>query len=77
MYARTEWAASAPTTGLAPSNNASDALAWLLGEATTTERNALQAVQAYSDRHDPAWAFGDQAGSHTNRAVARLANEKT
>ncbi|GIJ30507.1 hypothetical protein Vqi01_56690 [Micromonospora qiuiae] len=53
---------------------ASDALAWLPGEAATTERYALQAVQAYADRYDPAWAFGDQAGSHTNLAIARVAN---
>lgn len=53
---------------------ASDALAWLPGEADATERYALQAVQAYSDRYDPAWAFGDQAGSHTNLAIARVVN---
>ncbi|MGC4865445.1 XRE family transcriptional regulator [Micromonospora sp. DT53] len=53
---------------------ASDALAWLPGEADATERYALRAVQAYSDRYDPAWAFGDQAGSHTNLAIARVAS---
>ncbi|MFF0149923.1 hypothetical protein [Micromonospora sp. NPDC005203] len=53
---------------------ASDALAWLPGEAQATERYALRAVQAYSDRYDPAWAFGDQAGSHTNLAIARVAS---
>ncbi|WP_240639095.1 hypothetical protein [Micromonospora ureilytica] len=53
---------------------ASDALAWLSGEADATERYALRAVQAYSDRYDPAWAFGDQAGSHTNLAIARVSS---
>ncbi|MFJ6196541.1 hypothetical protein [Micromonospora sp. NPDC092111] len=52
---------------------ASDALAWLPGEATTTERYALRAAQAYADPNDPAWAFGDQAGSHANLAIARVA----
>ncbi|KAB1152981.1 hypothetical protein F6X68_15365 [Micromonospora sp. AMSO12t] len=53
---------------------ASDALAWLPDEAAPTEHYALRAVQAYSDRYDPAWAFGDQAGSHTNLAIARITN---
>lgn len=52
---------------------ASDALAWLPGEATNTERYALRATQAYADPNDPAWAFGDQAGSHANLAIARVA----
>lgn len=51
---------------------ASDALAWLPGEATATERYALRATQAYADPNDPAWAFGDQAGSHANLAIARV-----
>ena len=53
---------------------ASDALAWLPGEAKTTERYALRAAQAYADPNDPAWAFGDQAGSHANLAIARVAS---
>lgn len=53
---------------------ASDALAWLPGEAANTERYALRAAQAYADPNDPAWAFGDQAGSHANLAIARVAS---
>ncbi|SCL16888.1 hypothetical protein GA0074694_1808 [Micromonospora inyonensis] len=55
---------------------ASDALAWLPGEARNTEQYALRAVHAYADPNDPAWAFGDQAGSHTNLAIARVANRE-
>lgn len=43
-------------------------------KAATTEHYALRTVQAYSDRYDPAWAFGDRAGSHTNLAIARITN---
>ncbi|GIJ44525.1 hypothetical protein Val02_14110 [Virgisporangium aliadipatigenens] len=51
---------------------AADALAWLPGEARRAEQYSAQAVEAYADRSDPAWAFGDQAGSHTNLAIARI-----
>ncbi|MGW0430941.1 hypothetical protein ACWDV4_00095 [Micromonospora sp. NPDC003197] len=52
---------------------AADALAWLPDEATTAEDYSTRAVNAYADPHDPAWAFGDQAGSHTDLAIARVA----
>ena len=53
---------------------AADALAWLPDEAEAAEQYATRAVNAYADPHDPAWAFGDQAGSHTDLAIARIAN---
>jgi hypothetical protein len=28
---------------------------------------------SYQDPRDPSWAFGDQAGSHANLAIARVA----
>ncbi|GIG90922.1 hypothetical protein [Plantactinospora endophytica] len=52
---------------------AADALAWLPDQATAAEDYATRAVTAYADPHDPAWAFGDQAGSHTDLAIARIA----
>ncbi|WFE29850.1 hypothetical protein O7623_11995 [Solwaraspora sp. WMMD791] len=52
---------------------AADALAWLPEESATAEEYAAQAVAAYADPHDPAWAFGDQAGSHADLAIARVA----
>ncbi|MFY1586975.1 hypothetical protein ACN267_21000 [Micromonospora sp. WMMD734] len=44
------------------------------GGNRNTERYALRAAQAYADPNDPAWAFGDQAGSHANLAIARVAS---
>jgi hypothetical protein len=35
---------------------------------------STRAVAAYADASDPAWAFGDQAGSHTDLAIARIAS---
>lgn len=52
---------------------AADALAWLPQEAEQAQSYAQRAVDAYADRTNPAWAFGDQAGSHTDLAVARVA----
>ena len=52
---------------------AADALAWLPGEAERAESYSTQAVDAYSDRSDPAWAFGDEAGAHADLAIARIA----
>lgn len=52
---------------------AADALAWLPEEAASAEEYATRAVNAYADPHDPAWAFGDQAGSHADLAIARVA----
>ncbi|MFI1995705.1 hypothetical protein [Actinoplanes sp. NPDC020271] len=52
---------------------AADALAWLPAEAEQAQEFAQRAVSAYADRTDPAWAFSDQAGSHADLAVARVA----
>lgn len=52
---------------------AADALAWLPGEADNAVDFSTRAVDAYSDPTDPAWAFGDQAGSHSDLAIARVA----
>ncbi|MEV4756015.1 hypothetical protein AB0J86_13005 [Micromonospora sp. NPDC049559] len=52
---------------------AADALAWLPDHASDAERYSTQAVTAYADPHDPAWAFGDQAGSHADLAISRVA----
>jgi hypothetical protein len=51
---------------------AADALAWLPDEAEHTMSFATRAVDAYADRTDPAWAFGDQAGAHSDLAIARV-----
>lgn len=51
---------------------AADTLAWIPAEAEVAEEFALQAVQAYVDRDAPDWAFGDQAGSHADLAIARI-----
>ncbi|WP_433082726.1 XRE family transcriptional regulator [Dactylosporangium sp. CA-052675] len=53
---------------------AADALAWLPAQATDAISYSTRAVDAFSNRNDPAWAFGDQAGAHTNLAIARLAD---
>jgi hypothetical protein len=52
---------------------AADALAWLPSEADEGERYSAQAVEAYADPGRPEWAFGDQAGSHADPAIARIA----
>jgi tetratricopeptide (TPR) repeat protein len=52
---------------------AADALAWLPGEADKAVQFSSRAVDAYANPNDPAWAFGDQAGSHSDLAIARIA----
>jgi hypothetical protein len=52
---------------------AADALAWLPDEAAAAERYAAEAVDAYRDPARPEWAFGDQAGSQSDLAMARIA----
>lgn len=52
---------------------AADALAWLPAETERAVAFAARAVDAYADPSDPTWAFGDQAGAHTDLAIARLA----
>jgi hypothetical protein len=53
--------------------DAADALAWLPAEAHDAVTFSTRAVAAYSDRNDPAWAFSDEAGSHADLAIARIA----
>jgi tetratricopeptide (TPR) repeat protein len=53
---------------------AADALAWLPSESTQAVAFATRAVAAYADTNDPAWAFGDQAGSQSDLAIARIAS---
>ena len=53
---------------------AADALAWLPSESTKAVAYATDAVNAYANPNDPAWAFGDQAGSQADLAVARIAS---
>lgn len=55
---------------------AADALAWLPAEAEAAERYSTLAVEAYRDTDGPDWAFGDQAGSHCDLAVARVARRQ-
>ena len=52
---------------------AADALAWLPDEAGEAQRYSEDAVAAYADPSHPDWAFGDQAGSHADLAIARIA----
>jgi tetratricopeptide (TPR) repeat protein len=52
---------------------AADALVWLPEQAAIAVDYSNRAVAAFSDRNNPAWAFGDQAGAHANLAIARLA----
>lgn len=52
---------------------AADALAWLPTAAEEAERYSRAAVDAYSDPSHPDWAFGDQAGSQSDLAIARIA----
>ncbi len=51
---------------------AADALAWLPTQSAMTSTYAEAAVAAYADPDDPEWAFGDQAGSHADLAIARI-----
>ncbi|MEV0821082.1 hypothetical protein [Nonomuraea rubra] len=51
---------------------AADALAWLPSEADRAERYSQEAITEYSDQSRPEWAFGDQAGSYSNLAIARV-----
>ncbi len=51
---------------------AADALTWLPTEVGAAETYAAQAVEAYRDTDSAEWAFGDQAGSHADLAVARV-----
>src|SRR5262249_48919666 len=53
-----------------------DALAWLPQQAGEAVDYSSRAVEAFSDRNDPAWAFGDQAGAHANLAIARIASRE-
>jgi hypothetical protein len=59
---------------------AADAMVWLpevsSGESAAAEDFARRAVDAYSDRSGPHWAFGDAAGSHTALAIARIRREE-
>lgn len=41
------------------------------GDASLVRR-AEEAVRGFSDTNDPHWAFGDQAGAHSDLALARL-----
>ena len=57
---------------------------WTEGTPTFTQKTAKLAIlggdadvdnflqQTYANPNDPTWAFGDQAGSHTNLAIARI-----
>jgi hypothetical protein len=53
---------------------AADALAWLPAEADNAVAFSTRAVAAYADHSDPAWAFGDEAGSHADLAISRIAS---
>jgi hypothetical protein len=52
---------------------AADTLAWLPAHAAPAEDYSAQAVTAYQDTTGSEWAFGDQAGSHADLAIARVA----
>lgn len=51
---------------------AADALAWLPAESSAAQEYAQRAVDAYADESSPDWAFGDQAGSRSDLAIARV-----
>lgn len=51
---------------------AADALAWLPNEHQSAEQYASRAVEAYSNPAAEHYAFGDQAGSHCDLAIARI-----
>jgi hypothetical protein len=55
---------------------AAEAFSWLPSEAEEGERYAAQAVEAYADTSRPEWDFGDQAGSHADLAIARIARNE-
>lgn len=50
-----------------------DALAWLPQQGAEAEDYATQAVNAYSNPAGEDWAFGDEAGSRCDLAIARVA----
>jgi hypothetical protein len=52
---------------------AADALAWLPDGSERGQEYSTRAVDAYANPTDPAWAFGDEAGSHSDLAIARIA----
>jgi hypothetical protein len=52
---------------------AADALSWLPDESEAAGSYATEAVNAYRDRGSAEWAFGDQAGSQSDLAMARIA----
>ncbi|GAA0897923.1 MULTISPECIES: hypothetical protein [Streptomyces violaceusniger group] len=51
---------------------AAEALSWLPSEVTAADDYARRAVDAYEDSSSPEWAFGDQAGSRSALAIARI-----
>ncbi|MGK5628436.1 hypothetical protein [Streptomyces sp. URMC 123] len=51
---------------------AAEALSWLPSQATVAGDYAARAVVAYEDSSSAEWAFGDQAGSHSALAIARI-----
>ncbi|WP_327349030.1 hypothetical protein [Streptomyces europaeiscabiei] len=51
---------------------AAEALSWLPSQADAAGDYAARAVEAYADTASPEWAFGDQAGSHSALAIARI-----
>lgn len=51
---------------------AAGALSWLPEEARLAERYATEAVKAYRHHHAQEWAFGAQAGAHTDLALCHL-----
>jgi hypothetical protein len=55
---------------------AAEAFARMPSEAEEGEWYAAQAVEAYADTSRPEWAFGDQAVSHADLAVARIARNE-
>lgn len=51
---------------------AAEALSWLPSQAAAAGDYATRAVDAYEDSSSPEWAFGDQAGSRSALAIARI-----
>ncbi|GAA1540745.1 hypothetical protein GCM10009730_57340 [Streptomyces albidochromogenes] len=51
---------------------AAEALSWLPSQASAAGEYATRAVNAYEDSSSPEWAFGDQAGSRSALAIARI-----
>lgn len=58
--------------GGAVSVSLADALTWLPSEAAAAQDYAERAVLEYEDESTPEWAFGDQAGSRADLAIARI-----